>query len=153
MRSGAIIYPLLLASAGVDAIVGSKIYAVRAVQTTEPPYIVYREISSTPTNTKGVSSDITADPRVNQRSILDITTVQISCFAPTYGRVEELAVKVRSALDREWGTATGSFSSDIYLDSCVYDSCLDDYDDDYGDVGIYIKHLDFTLRIARLDID
>mgnify|MGYP003135088882 FL=1 len=153
MRSGAIIYPLLLASAGVDAIVGSKIYAVRAVQTTEPPYIVYREISSTPTNTKGVSSDITADPRVNQRSILDITTVQISCFAPTYARVEDLAVQVRSALDREWGTATGSFSSDIYLDSCVYDSCLDDYDDDYGDVGIYIKHLDFTLRIARLDID
>jgi hypothetical protein len=152
MRSGAIIYPILIGNAAIDAVVGAKVFAVRAVQTTEAPYIVYREISSTPTNTKGVSSDITADPRVNQRSMLDVTTVQISCFAPTYLRVEDLAVKVRSALDREWGTATGSFSSDVYLDSCVYDSCVDDYDDDYGDVGIYMKHLDFTLRIARLDL-
>ena len=97
MRSGAIIYPILRSSAALDTLVGTKIFAVRAVQTTEPPYIVYREISSTPTNTKGVSSDITADPRVNQRSILDVTTVQISCFAPTYSRVEEIAVYVRSA--------------------------------------------------------
>ena len=152
MRSGAIIYPILIGNAAIDAVVGSKIFAVRAVQTTEPPYIVYREITSTPTNTKGVSSDITADPRINQRSTLDVTTVQISCFSTTYLQVEDLAVKVRSALDREWGTATGSFSSDVYLDSCVYDSCVDDYDDDWGDVGIYMKHLDFTLRISRLDL-
>ena len=133
MRSGAIIYPLLAGYANLTSIIpSSKFFAVRAEQPTTAGYIVYREISSTPTNTKGVG-DGTADPRINQRSILDITTVQISVFADNYLTVENAAVAVRQALDREWGAVNAPYANDISLDSCVYDSCVDDYDDDFGD--------------------
>ncbi len=153
MRSGAIIYPLLANYANLTSIIpASKIFAVRAEQPTTSGYIVYGEVSSVPTNTKGDSSSITADPRITQRSLLDITTVQISIFADNYLTVENAAVAVRQALDREWGAVSSPYTNDISLDSCVYDSCVDDYDDDFGDSGIFIKHLDFTLRINRLDI-
>tara|TARA_R110001606_G_scaffold395916_2_gene569106 strand:- start:270 stop:737 length:468 start_codon:yes stop_codon:yes gene_type:complete len=153
MRSGAIIYPLLASYANLTSIIPSaKIFAVRAEQPTSAGYIIYREISSTPTNTKGDSTSTTADPRIKQRSLLDVTAVQISVFADTYLTVENAAVAVRQALDREWGAVNAPYASDISLDSCVYDSCVDDYDDDFGDSGIYIKHLDFTLRVNRLDL-
>lgn len=154
MRSGAIIFPLLAGFNDLTSLVpASKIFAVRAEQPTASGYIVYREISSTPTNTKGDSISLTADPRIRQRSILDISTIQISCFADTYLAVENIAVEVRKALDREWGAVNTPYNNDIALDSLIYDNCSDDYDDDFGDRGIYIKHLDFTLRIERLNIN
>mgnify|MGYP003649066570 CR=1 FL=1 len=153
MRSGAIIFPLLSSYANLTSLVpAAKIFAVRAEQPTGAGYLVYREISSSPTNTSGDSSSTTADPRITQRSILDVTTIQISCFADNYLQVDNIAVAVRQALDREWGSVNAPYANDIALDSCVYDGCSDDYDDDFGDRGIYIKHLDFTLRITRIDI-
>lgn len=148
MRAGAIIYPLLINYAGLTALVPSnKIFALRGQQPTGGPYIVYREISSVPLNTKGDSTDTSADPRIKQRSILDTTRVQISVFAETYLEVENIAVEVRNALDREWGAVPTPYENDVSLDSCVYESSVDDYDDAYGGRGIYIKHLDFMLRI------
>jgi hypothetical protein len=151
MRSGAIIYPLLTNYADLTALVpATKIFALRGQQPTGGPYIVYREISSVPLDTKGDSISVDADPRIKQRSILDTSRVQISVFAETYLEVENIAVEVRNALDREWGTVPSPYTSDISLDSCVYESAVDDYDDDYGDRGIYIKHLDFKLRINQI---
>jgi len=153
MRTGAIIYPILSSyNTLTNMVAASKIFAVRALQGTQGPYIVYREIASTPTNTNGDSLDTSADPRIRQRSILDVYTVQISVFADTYLDVEEIAIAVRQALDREWGSATTLYADEISLDSCVYQSCVDDYDDDYGERGIYIKHLDFSLRVNRIFI-
>ncbi len=154
MRAGAIIYPLLTNYAGLTSLVpANKIFALRSQQPTGGPYIVYREISSVPLDTKGDSTSTTADPRIKQRSILDTSRVQISVFAETYLSVENIAVKVRQALDREWGSVQSPYQNDISLDSCIYESSVDDYDDDYGQRGIYIKHLDFKLRINRIDID
>lgn len=151
MRIGSFIYPELANNVDMTNLVPStSMFAVRAEQPTSEPYIVYREISSVPTNTTGDSTSTSADPRTKQRSILDITTVQVSCFAATYLSVENIAVQVRSVLDRKWGAPSSAYSGDILIDSCVYDSCVDDYDDKYGDRGIYIKHLDFTLRVTRL---
>lgn len=153
MRTGALIYPLLANFAGLTAIVAAnKIFALRAQQPTNAPYITYRQISSQPTNTKGDSTDINADPRIKQRSTIDVNTIQVSCFADTYLEVENIAVEVRKALDREWGAADAPYAADIELDSCIYDSCVDDFDDDFGANGIYIKHLDFTCRVNRIDI-
>jgi len=153
MRSGAIIFPLLSSYVNLTSLVpANKIFAVRAEQPTNAGYIVYREISSTPLNTKGTGLT-SADPRNSQRSILDISTVQISCFADNYLAVDNIAVAVRQALDREWGAVNTPYNNDIALESCVYDNCSDDYDDSFGDRGIYVKHLDFTLRINRLNIN
>lgn len=153
MRTGAIIYPILSSYSGlVDLVAASRIFAVRAEQPTTQPYIIYRELSSVPTNTTGDSIDTAADPRIRQRSILDIYSVRISVFADDYLTVENIAVEVREALDREWGAATSPYANDIALDSAVYEGCQDDYDDDYGDGGIYIKHLDFALRVRRINI-
>jgi hypothetical protein len=152
MRAGAIIYPILSSFSNLTSLVAaSNIFAVRASQGTNAPYIVYREISNTPTNTKG-TGDGTADPKINQRSILDVSTIQISIFANTYLELDNIAVAVRQALDREWGSVPSPYNTDISLDSCIFDSMVDDYDDDFGDHGIYIKHMDFTLRINRINI-
>jgi hypothetical protein len=151
MRSGAIIYPLLRSYGSLTELVEStKFFAVRAQQPTTTPYLVYREISSVPLNTKGDSQDNAADPRIRQRSILDTSRVQISVFGDTYLEAENIAVKVREALDREWGTVISPYENDIYVDSLVYESCVDDYDDDAGNRGVYVKHLDFIIRINRL---
>jgi len=151
MRSGAIIYPLLTNYADLTALVpATKIFAIRGQQPTGGPYIVYREISSVPLDTKGDSISVDADPRIKQRSILDTSRVQISAFAETYLEVENIAVEVRNALDREWGAVPSPYTSQISLDSCVYESSVDDYDDDYGSRGVYIKHLDFKLRINQI---
>ena len=153
MRTGAIIYPILSGySPLTDLVPATKIFALRAQLQTQSPYLVYREISSIPTNTKGDSLDTAQDPRIRQRSILDITKVQISVFADDYVTVEDIAVKVREALDREWGAVNSPYDDKIFVDSIVYDSCTDDFDDDYGQDGIYMKHLEFTLRVDRLFI-
>ena len=154
MRSGAIIYPLLSAYSNLtDLIPATSMFALRAEQPTAAPYLVYREVSSIPTNTKGVTTDITADPRINQRSILDVTRVQISVFATDYYNVDTMGVMVRNALDREWGAVPSPYNTDISLDSLVFESAVDDYDDKFGDRGIYIKHLDFILRINRIVLE
>ena len=130
MRSGAIIYPLLINYAGLVALVpANKIFALRGQQPTDGPYIVYREISSVPLDTKGDSTDTAADPRIKQRSILDTTRVQISIFAKTYIQVEDIAVQVRQALDREWGTVEAPYQYQIALDSCIFESSVDDFDE------------------------
>lgn len=153
MRSGAIIYPLLSAYGELTSLVAtSKMFALRAEQPTNASYLVYREISSIPLNTKGVSTDTAADPRIKQRSILDTNRVQISCFAQNYLEVENIAVKVREALDREWGTVNSPYDEDITVDSIVFEGAVDDYDDSAGNRGFYVKHLDFVIRVTRLYI-
>tara|TARA_R110002110_G_scaffold372294_2_gene582360 strand:- start:5892 stop:7142 length:1251 start_codon:yes stop_codon:yes gene_type:complete len=154
MRSGAIIYPILRTyGALTDLVSPAKFFAVRAKQATTSPYLVYREISTIPLNTKGDSTDNTADPRIQQRSILDISRVQISVFANDYLEVENIAVVVREALDREWGTVESPYENDIYTDSIVFESSVDDYDDDAENRGVYVKHLDFTIRVNRINLN
>lgn len=155
MRSGAIIYPILSGYANLTALVNvNNIFPVQAQPATASPYIVYREVSSVPTNTNGPdASATTTDPKVSQRSILDTIRVQISCFSEDYLSLENIAFQVRMALDREWGAVNAPYNTEVSLDSAIYDNCVDDYDEKYGNNGIYIKHLDFFLRINRLDID
>ena len=153
MRSGAIIYPILKAYASLTDLVSyTKFFAVRAKQATRSPYLVYREISTVPLNTKGDSQDVSSDPRIRQRSILDVSRVQISVFADDYVEVENIAVEVREALDREWGSVPSPYENDIFVDSIVFESSVDDYDDTADDRGIYVKHLDFIIRVNRLFI-
>ena len=153
MRTGAIIYPILSGYAGLtDLIPAARMFALRAELQSQAPYLVYREISSTPTNTNGDTIDTSANPRINQRSILDVTRIQISAFADDYLEVENIAVKIREALDREWGAVPTPYNNDIFTDSIVYDNCNDDFDDDYGQDGIYMKHLEFTIRVRQIYI-
>jgi len=159
MRSGAIIYPLLAAYGELtDLVSTANMYAVRAEQgasiaSDRGEYIVYREISSVPLNTTGDTVDNAADPRIQQRSILDTNRVQISVFASDYYNLENIAVKVREALDREWGSVNTPYENDIYVDSIVFEGAVDDYDDDSGNRGIYVKHLDFVIRVLRYKIE
>lgn len=153
MRSGAIIYPILRTyGALTDLVPSTNFFALRAQQPTSVPYLVYREISTIPLNTKGDSQDTSNDPRIRQRSIVDTSRVQISVFAQNYLDVENIAVKVREALDREWGTVNSPYENDIYVDSIVFESSVDDYDDDAANSGVFIKHLDFIIRANRLNI-
>lgn len=153
MRSGAIIYPLLRNyGALTDLVASTSFFALRAEQSQKVPYLVYREISTVPLNTKGDSQDLTNDPRIRQRSILDISRVQISVFADDYLEVENIAVRVRQALDREWGVVPSPYENDIYVDSIVFESSVDDYDDNANNRGVYVKHLDFNIRVNRIDI-
>ena len=153
MRSGAIIYPLLQAyGALTDLIPATHFFALRAEQPTNTSYLVYREVSTTPLNTTGDSTDNTADPRIQQRSILDISRVQISVFAETYLKVDNAAVAVREALDRAWGAVDSPYENDLAVDSIVFEGAVDDYDDSAENRGVYVKHLDFIIRATRINL-
>ena len=153
MRSGAIIYPLLQAyGALTDLIPATHFFALRAEQPTNTSYLVYREVSTTPLNTTGDSTDNTADPRIQQRSILDISRVQISVFAETYLKVDNAAVAVREALDRQWGAVDSPYENDLAVDSIVFEGAVDDYDDSAENRGVYVKHLDFIIRATRINL-
>jgi hypothetical protein len=152
MRTGAIVFGMLRSYTSLmERIPSSKIFALRASQPTASPYIVYREVSTIPLNTKGATIGYFSDPRISQRSLVDTTRIQLSVFGKTYVDVEDIAVLIREAMDREWGTVP-AYPNDVYVDSCVFENCVDDYDDSAENIGVYVKHLDFVIRIVRLDI-
>ena len=42
---------------------------------------------------------------------------------------------------------------DISVDSIVYESSVDDYDDSANNRGVYVKHLDFIIRVNRINLN
>lgn len=91
----AAVYKLMTDDATVAALVGTRIYPAIAPQSTVTPYIVYQRIATQHLHTMdGIAG-------------LAETTIQIDCYASTYGAVKALADAVRLALDGYTGTPVG----------------------------------------------
>jgi hypothetical protein len=89
---GQAIYTLLSTNVGIKAIVDTRIYPMLAEQFADMPYIVYRTISKVPNNTKGGGRGF------------DRYRVQIDCVGTSFTSLEDLADKVRTAIDDRVGT-------------------------------------------------
>lgn len=79
-------YELLIATAAVTDICGSRIYATRAPQNTPVPYVVWTEVVSNPNQT------------LSNVNALDESVVQFSCYATDIKTAMLLRTEVRRAL-------------------------------------------------------
>lgn len=127
-----VIYTLLTADAGVSALVSTKVYPVRAPQTTTAPYITWHVINSEPFGTKKSATD-------NGQSKVDRFSLQINCFATDYTQTTNIGEAVRDAIDR----VADQTISGVAINGVDYNGEHDDYDDE---VNLHFKILEYSIR-------
>lgn len=132
MLVGKAIYSILSNNASVDALISDRIYPNVAKQTSAFPFVVYNVTGDSPTVTKDGVSD------------LDENAILILCYSQTYSQASDLADKVRTALDRVDGTFAG-----VELQGIQYLSYNDDFDIKDDDDGVYVKSLNFRIRLIN----
>jgi hypothetical protein len=103
--TGKAIYKLLSTNANVTAIVSTRIYPDMATQDAAYPFIVYSHENTTPTDTKDGASP------------MDAENFEIRVFAKSYSVAQDIAVKVRNALDQFKGTSEGIKISQIIFEN------------------------------------
>ena len=86
------IYSLLYADTSIRQLVYTRIYPEKAAQGDAMPYIVYSQISQTPTDSKTNGTGF------------DRYRVQVTAVAESYTTCETLGGLIRTALDRKTGT-------------------------------------------------
>lgn len=93
------------AVAAVTALVGGRIYPVRAPEGAATPFLVYQRISALPRiSAFGVDAGI-AQPRF-----------QVTAWAATYAAAKGAATAVRQALQRYRGTVLGVEILDVFVE-------------------------------------
>lgn len=133
MKVGLAIYSILSGESDITDLVSTRIFPNVAPQTTVFPFIIYDVDGDSPTDTKqGVSE-------------LDINSVMVSCYSETYTQACDLALHIRTALDRLPEATYGT----IKIQSSEYRGYNDIFDDKAGDNGIYRKAIDFDIRVMN----
>lgn len=98
--------PARLAAVGaVTALVGTRVYPLRAPQNAVRPFVVYQRISAPRVSAFGSDTGI-ARPRF-----------QVTAWADTYAGAKAVATAVRQALQRYRGTILGVEILDCYVDT------------------------------------
>jgi len=85
--TGKAIYAILSTAVPVTSIVSTRIYPDMATQDAIYPFVVYSITGILPSNTKDHASQ------------MDEVTASVICYADSYNTVQDLAEKVRAALD------------------------------------------------------
>jgi hypothetical protein len=106
----------LIATAGVQALVASRIHPFRAPQGAVPPFIVYQRISGERLHTLDGPTG-----RVHPR-------IQIDAYATTYPAARAIADAVRGALDGFQGDVAVDAESPPTVLTIVYAALQDDRD-------------------------
>ena len=129
MKTGLAIYDILINNSDVEALVELRVYPNVTKTKTIFPFIIYDVSGDSPGDTKdGVST-------------LDTVSVMVSGYSKTYSEASNLALAIRTALDRVSGTY-----NTIVIQSIQFEGYDDLFDDDSGDEGIYRKALNFKVR-------
>lgn len=129
MSLGKSIYALLTAASPVTAIVSTRIYPSRIPQIKIFPAIAYMQLARVPTNQKDSVSGF------------DKVDFDIDCFAKTYEQVNDLAAKVRTALDRQSITSQG-----VNITTIVFVAENDGYD---NEIEVFQKSLQFKFVVLN----
>lgn len=117
--TGKAIYAILSTAVPVTGIVSTRIYPDMATQDATYPFVVYTITGILPSNTKDHASQ------------MDEVTASVICYADSYNSVQDLAEKVRAALDgKTRGTyggvslqsirITDQISTQMNIDKLVY---------------------------------
>ena len=125
MNAGKAVYGILSANSGVTDLVGTRIFPEIAEQEAATPFIIFQLQSVAPEDTHDGPSK------------LDEVRFEFLCYADTYEKAAEVAVKVRAALDRVSGTYNG-----VNVESVQFNDV--DIDIEY-DPRRYSQVLKFTL--------
>jgi hypothetical protein len=129
MKVGAAIYSLLVNNSAVSAIVGTRIYPELAEEGASAPYIVYSVVSNTPSDTK-------------EGTPIDEAQLEIFSVGNTYAAANDLADKVRAALDRKSQIVVGT----VTVQSIHYTNEVVEVSEKRD---LYISVQDYTTRITR----
>jgi hypothetical protein len=128
MTVDSIIFRILNGNSAVTGVVGSKIFPSQAPQTTQFPFIVFETISTMPNNTKSGVSE------------MDKYRIQVTTLAKENNQANDIADKVRSALDYYK-------SGDVQLISFQAQNSA--FDNISGQDGIFLKYQDYFLTLSR----
>jgi len=129
MKVGAAIYSMLKDDSAVSALVGTRIYPELAEEGASTPYVVYSVVSNTPSDTK-------------EGTPIDEAQLEIFSVANTYAAANDLADKVRAALDRKSQTVVGT----VTVQSIQYTNEVVEVSEKRD---LYISVQDYTTRITR----
>jgi hypothetical protein len=129
MKVGAAIYSLLVNDSAVSAIVGTRIYPELAEEGAAAPYVVYSVVSNTPSDTKDGTP-------------IDEAQLEIFSVGSTYAAANDLADKVRAALDRKSQIVVGT----VTVQSIHYTNEVVEVSEKRD---LYISVQDYTTRITR----
>lgn len=129
MKVGAAIYSLLVNDSAVSAVVGTRIYPELAEEGASAPYVVYSVVSNTPSDTKDGTP-------------IDEAQLEIFSVGNTYAAANDLADKVRAALDRKSQIVVGT----VTVQSIHYTNEVVEVSEKRD---LYISVQDYTTRITR----
>jgi len=132
MKVGLAIRTLLVNDSDVNTIVSGRIYPEMAIEGADTPYIVYSVMSNTPSNTKDGTP-------------VDEANVEILSVARSYSEANDLADKVRDALDRV-GTTVSVAEGSIVVNSIQYTNEITQVTEDRS---LFASVQDYTIRINR----
>ncbi len=131
MKVGLAIRALLLDASDVTAIT-NRIYPELAVEGADAPYIVYSVVSNSPSDSK-------------RGTPVDEADIEIFSVASTYSAANDLADKVRAALDRKSKTVSVSGGA-VTVQSIQYTNEVTEVS---AERSLYVSVQDYTVRITR----
>jgi len=131
MKVGLAIRALLLDDSDVTAIT-NRIYPELAVEGADAPYIVYSVVSNSPSDAKDGTP-------------IDEAQVELFSVASTYSAANDLADKVRAALDRKSKTVSVSGGA-VTVQSIQYTNEVTEVS---AERSLYVSVQDYTVRITR----
>jgi len=131
MKVGLAIRALLLDSSDVTAIT-NRIYPELAVEGADAPYIVHSVVSNSPSDAKDGTP-------------IDEAQVELFSVASTYSAANDLADKVRAALDRKSKTVSVSGGA-VTVQSIQYTNEVTEVS---AERSLYVSVQDYTVRITR----
>ena len=127
MKVGAAIYSLLVNDSAVSAIVGTRIYPELAEEGASTPYVVYSVVSNTPVDTKDSAP-------------VDEAQLEVFSVADTYAAANDLADKVRAALNRKGKVVYDT----VTVQSVKYTNEVTEVS---AERNMYVSVQDYTVRI------
>ena len=131
MKVGLAIRALLLDASDVTAIT-NRIYPELAVEGADAPYIVSSVVSNSPSDAKDGTP-------------IDEAQVELFSVASTYSAANDLADKVRAALDRKSKTVSVSGGA-VTVQSIQYTNEVTEVS---AERSLYVSVQDYTVRITR----
>jgi len=132
MKVGLAIHHLLTGDSAVQAMISGRVYPEQAPEGAQPPFIVYSIVSNSPSDSKNGTP-------------IDQAQVEVFSINTTYANTNELADKVRAALDRSKVTVDVA-EGEVVVDSIQYTNEVTEIN---TEKKLYIAIQDYTIRIIR----
>jgi hypothetical protein len=133
MKVGLAIRQLLVDDTPVQTLVSSRIYPEIAAEGAVPPYLVYTILGNSPVDTK-------------HNTPIDEANIEVISVSRSYGEANDLADKVRAALDRA-NVSVAVGEGTVVVQSIQYTNETTEVSTDRQ---YYAAVQDYTIRIKRL---